>query len=152
MTATSASSGTADPPRPEAPVPSPVPPGPDPRPRVVRDTDGPAGAAVVRGTRCTACAHPSLEPVDRCPACHGPSRYTTFAGRGSVFSSTVLRIPVGEIDPPTTLVYVDLDDGPRVLGHAPGDRVVPPGTRVRLTGLTAHGDPSFVRDRDGADG
>lgn len=125
--------GTAARPQPDLPE------GPDPRPRVDDGADGP----VVRGTRCAACGHPSLDPVARCPVCRGPSQDATFAGRGTVFSSTVLRIPVGGHEPPTALVYVDLDDGPRVLGHAPGDRVVPPGTRVRLTGVTAQGDPLF---------
>lgn len=120
--------------------PSGVPAGPDPRPRV---GDGPGGPAVL-GTRCTACGYPSLEPVERCPVCRATSREEAFAGRGTVFSSTVLRIPVGGLVPPTTLLYVDLDDGPRVLGHAHVDRVVPPGTRVTLTGLTAHGDPAFA--------
>lgn len=116
-----------------------VPAGPDPRPRVRVGAEGPA----VVGTRCRAAAHPSLEPVDRCPACGADSRETVFARTGTVFSSTVLRIPVGDLDPPVTLLYVDLDDGPRVLGHGSSPEVVPPGTRVELSALTDRGDLWF---------
>jgi uncharacterized OB-fold protein len=126
MSATLTSSGT-------------VPGGPDPRPRVV---DGPDGRGVA-GTRCVAGGHPSLEPVQRCPLCGAESRPTVFARTGTVFSSTVLRIPVGDLQPPLALLYVDLDDGPRVLGHGTGSTVVPPGTRVELSGTTDRGDLRF---------
>lgn len=66
-----------------------------------------------------------------------------FGPDGTVFSSTILHIPVPGREPPYGLAYVDLDDGPRLLAHL-GDAVteaLPPGTRVRLTGLTDHGDP-----------
>ena len=114
--------------------------GPDPRPRV-REAPGPA----VLGVRCVACGHPTVEPVERCPVCRGATRDTAFAGTGTVFSGTVLRIPVGDREPPISLAYVDLDDGPRVLGHgADPARLLGPGTRVRLTGRTAQGDPRFA--------
>lgn len=108
--------------------------GYDPRPRV-------EGASVV-GTRCTACAHPSLDDVDRCPVCGGPTRTVAFARTGTVFSGTVLRIPVGPYEPPTSLAYVDLDDGPRVLAHGrDAERALRPGERVTVCGTTAAGDP-----------
>lgn len=116
-----------------------VPSGPDPRPRVVDGPDGPA----VAGTRCLAGAHPSLDPVERCPVCGAASRTTVFARTGTVFSSTVLRIPVGDLEPPLALLYVDLDDGPRVLGHTGGEALVAPGTRVELRGVTGRGDLRF---------
>jgi uncharacterized protein len=114
----------------------------DPRPRVV---DGP-GPAVV-GTRCSACRHPTLEEVERCPVCGGPTAPARFARTGTVFSGTVLRIPVGDRQPPISLAYVDLDDGPRVLGHGRDpERVLRPAERVTLVGTTAAGDPCFAPD------
>ncbi|MCD2195343.1 OB-fold domain-containing protein [Actinomycetospora endophytica] len=136
MTATT-SPTTDEKPRRDAP-----PEGYDPRPRV---TDGIEPAVV--GTRCTACAHPTLEDVERCPVCGGPTRPTTFARTGTVFSGTVLRIPVGDRQPPISLAYIDLDDGPRVLGHGQDpERVLRPHERVTLVGETDEGDPAFAAD------
>ena len=53
-----------------------------------------------------------------------------FGPDGTVWSATVVRIPVPGRMPPYALAYVDLDDGPRVLAHA--DDAVPIGARVRL--------------------
>ncbi|MCY4271688.1 MAG: OB-fold domain-containing protein, partial [bacterium] len=62
--------------------------------------------------------------------------------RGTVFSSTVLRIPVPERTPPFALAYVDVDDGPRILAHVDGAGEGPaPGSRVALSGWTELGDP-----------
>lgn len=109
----------------------------DPRPRVT----GTPGPAVV-GTRCTACSHPALDDLARCPLCGSPTAAASFAVTGTVFSGTVLRIPVGDRTPPTSLAYVDLDDGPRVLVHGrePG-RALRPGERVTVCGTTSGGDP-----------
>lgn len=66
----------------------------------------------------------------------------TFGPRGTVFSSTVLRIPVPGRTPPFTLAYVDVDDGPRILAHVVGpDEALVPGSRVALSGWNGHGDP-----------
>jgi uncharacterized OB-fold protein len=68
-----------------------------------------------------------------------------FGPAGTVFSGTVVRIPVADRPPPFSLVYVDLDDGPRLLGHAAeAERVHSPGSRVMLTGRTERGDPEFA--------
>ncbi|NMO88266.1 Zn-ribbon domain-containing OB-fold protein [Actinomycetospora sp. TBRC 11914] len=120
----------------------------DPRPRL--RTDPPA----IEGVRCAACVHPSLEPVTRCPVCGGEVAPTTFASTGTVFSGTVLRIPVGDRTPPISLAYVDLDDGPRVLGHGNDpEQALRPGQRAVLVGRTAEGDPCFAgeeTERSGA--
>jgi len=43
--------------------------------------------------------------------------------------------------PPAVMAYVDLDDGPRVLCHiGSGTERLPIGSRVRVVGVTAHGD------------
>ena len=66
----------------------------------------------------------------------------TFGPGGTVFSSTVLRIPVPGRTPPFTLAYVDVDDGPRILAHVGGlDEALVPESRVALSGWTELGDP-----------
>ncbi len=66
----------------------------------------------------------------------------TFGPKGTVFSSTVLRIPVPGRTPPFTLAYVDVDDGPRILAHVDGaDEALVPGSQATLAGWTEHGDP-----------
>ena len=66
-----------------------------------------------------------------------------FGPGGTVWSSTVVRIPVAGREPPVALAYVDLDDGPRVLVHAPLAPDAPAvGSRVVLVAPTAAGDPA----------
>ncbi|MCW2697454.1 MAG: hypothetical protein JWR62_2539 [Modestobacter sp.] len=113
-----------------------VPAGTDPRPRVVVRGDD----AVVAGVRCTECGHPVAFVRPRCPACRGPVEPAEFGPAGTAWSSTVVRIPVPGREPPYALAYLDLDDGPRVLAHLPGDRAVPVGTRLRLTAPDEAGD------------
>lgn len=112
----------------------------DPRPRVDATAD-----PVVVGSRCTACRHPVAFPRPVCPVCRGPVSEARFGPAGTVFASTVIRIPVGDRVPPYALAHVDLDDGPRILAtteHGPADVVAPPvGARVRLCGTSADGDP-----------
>lgn len=70
----------------------------------------------------------------------------TFGPNGTVFSSTVLRIPVPGRTPPFTLAYVDVDDGPRILAHVDGpDEALVPGCGVVLSGWNKHGDPVVQR-------
>lgn len=101
----------------------------DPRPR----TRTAGSAAVVVGMRCTGCGHPIAFVRPRCPACRGPVEAAEFGPEGTVWSATVVRIPVPGREPPYALAYVDLDDGPRVLAHLPGDRAADVGSRVRLS-------------------
>jgi uncharacterized OB-fold protein len=88
---------------------------------------------VVAGARCTACGHPVAFARPRCPACHGPVEPAEFGPAGTVWSATVVRIPVPGREPPYAQAYVDLDDGPRVLAHLDGTDAPDVGTRVRLT-------------------
>lgn len=114
----------------------------DPRPRVQA---GPDGLRRVAGRRCRSCAEVSAFAWPRCPACRGEVEPASFGPDGTVWSSTVVRIPVPGRTPPYGLAYVDLDDGPRVLAHVLGDAAaahepVPIGSRVRLAGVSADGD------------
>jgi uncharacterized protein len=122
----------------------------DPRPLLV----GRGAAAAVLGGRCMACGRPSTGAL-RCPACGGELADARFGPGGAVWSSTVVRIPVGERVPPYALAYVDLDGdgdgdgagaaGPRVLARADGP--LPIGSRVRLVGPTADGDLHVEAER-----
>ena len=78
----------------------------------------------------------------RCSRCLEPHvSEATFGTLGSVWSSTVVRIPVPGRTPPYALAYVDFDDGPRVLAHVHGrtERIAV-GERVQLAASTAAGD------------
>ena len=100
----------------------------DPRP-LIEGTDPPR----LIGVRCEACDHvmPTHRPA--CSACGGAVVEARFGPEGTVWSSTVVRIKVGERTPPYTLAYVDLRSGPRVLAHVGGEESAPAvGSRVRL--------------------
>ena len=111
----------------------------DPRPRILPGTDG---GARVDGRRCLVCGEPTAFPWPVCPACGGAVEPAEFGPLGTVWSATVVRIPVPGRTPPYGLAYVDLDDGPRILAHVAGaDRGVPIGARVRLLAADGDGDP-----------
>lgn len=100
------------------------------------------GGFRVDGFACTACGFRSTTRVASCPVCVAEVQERTFAPDGIVWSHTLVRLPHGERQPDYRLVYVDLDDGPRVLCHQqvtePGVRV---DSRVVISGLTEFGDP-----------
>ncbi|MBW0113785.1 Zn-ribbon domain-containing OB-fold protein [Pseudonocardia abyssalis] len=109
----------------------------DPRPVV---QTGPDGLHRVAGRLCPACGGVAAFAWPRCPACRGEVGPAEFGPDGTVWSATVVRIPVPGRTPPYVLAYVDLDDGPRVLAHLTGDAAPPIGARVRLTAPSADGD------------
>lgn len=89
-------------------------------------------ADTIEGRRCLRCAEPAAYAWPACPECGGPVEPTRFGPEGTVWSATVVRIPVADRIPPYALAYVDLDDGPRVLAHSAAPVAV--GARVRLVG------------------
>jgi uncharacterized OB-fold protein len=113
---------------------------PDPRPQVRAEQE----ARHLSGQRCTSCRHPMLWASPVCPLCAGSTEPDEFGPWGTVWSSTVVRVPVPDRKPPYVLVYVDLDDGPRVLAHLadPTGRAerAAVGTRVVLSDSTEQGD------------
>ncbi len=117
-----------------------VPPGLDPRPTTATTADG---RHVVAGGRCRRCGEAQAFRWPRCAACGGELAAEDFGPGGTVWSSTVVRIPIPGRTAPYGLAYVDLDDGPRVLAHAsgPDGGSMPIGGRVRLVGPSPDGDP-----------
>lgn len=99
----------------------------DPRPVVRGDK--------LIGARCGACGYPSAPSAPWCPACqHREQRPAEFGPGGSIWSATLVHIPVGRWKPPYAIAYVDVDDGPRVLAHLRAPLAPRAGTRVRIVG------------------
>lgn len=109
----------------------------DPRPQVVESI---SNVWQVAGWRCSDCGHPQAVAAPVCLACGGSNAQERFGPQGSVWASTVVRIPAGTRQPPYGLAYIDLDDGPRVLAHTLGDERLPVGTGVTLVAPTPEGD------------
>jgi hypothetical protein len=111
----------------------------DPRPRVSQGGDG---LRRVAGRRCSSCGAVAAFAWPRCPQCGGEVEHADFGPLGTVWSSTVVRIPVPGRTPPYALAYVDLDDGPRVLAHVagPAEEPVAIGSRIRLAPPSPDGD------------
>jgi uncharacterized OB-fold protein len=100
----------------------------------------------VLGVRCTACRYPAAQRgIPWCPVCYAAVEAERFPATGTVWSSTVVAIPVGGRRPPFGLAYLDLDDGPRVLVHLAEPEVLHGGTRARITG-TDRGDLVAARE------
>ncbi|MBN9736658.1 hypothetical protein PP1_016690 [Pseudonocardia sp. P1] len=115
----------------------------DPRPHARLDA---GGAWRLHGLRCPRCGAVSAYAWPRCPGCAGPAEPAVFGPGGTVWSSTVVRIPVPGRTPPFALAYVDLDDGPRILAHVPGPAAPPVGGRARLVAPTGSGDLAVEPD------
>ena len=109
----------------------------DSRPRISVGEDS---LPRVIGLRCAHCGAAAAFIWPRCPDCGGSAEPAEFGPDGRVWSSTVVRVPVPGRTPPYALVYVDLDDGPRVLAHTGSGDPVAIGTRVRLRGTDDAGD------------
>jgi uncharacterized protein len=98
----------------------------------------------VAGQRCADCGYPVAVAGPWCPRCQGELRAAAFGPRGTAWASTVVHVPLPGREPPWGLVYVDLDAGPRVLGHLESaQRPVAVGTRMELVGLSDGGDLVF---------
>lgn len=114
---------------------------PDPRPQVAAD------GAAIEGWCCTQCRWPLALSGPWCPRCRGALEAVTFGPQGTVWSATVLRVPLPGRPGPSMLAYVDLDDGPRVLAHvlADNDDRLHAGDRVALSGSSEEGDLTVRR-------
>lgn len=109
----------------------------DPRPRFTE-----TGLA---GSRCPACGLVAVPAVARCHACWLPADpIDDIEPTGTVWSSTIVHLPVGPYEAPFGLAYVDLDAGARVLAHTDGT-LARPDERVRLQ-PNEHGDAVAVTE------
>jgi len=106
----------------------------------VVDDDGEYG---VRGYRCPKGCAASASYVARCPRCGATTDQVVFPGHGTVWSTTVLRIPNGEFPADRTIAYVDLHEGPRVLCEMQETPVI--GQAARISGVGIAGTPVAVR-------
>jgi uncharacterized OB-fold protein len=113
---------------------------PDPRPQV-REEDG---AFVLVAAACGECGYVVAGEVPACPLCGGVMRPAAAGPRGRVWAATVVRIPVPGRAPPYGLAYVDLENGPRVLAHTPGEQPLAVGLEVELAAPGAAGDLEVV--------
>jgi len=90
-------------------------------------------AGELRYQRCSACGRVQFYPRAFCAGCGGAPRWELSAGRGSVYTLTlVARAPTAEFATlaPYEIVLVDLDEGFRIMAHAePGLAI---GARVRI--------------------
>ena len=112
----------------------------DPRPEFVKED----GKYLLVGGRCRSCGLASAYVPPICPCGKaGQVEPCEFGPAGTVFSSTVLHIPLPERPTPTCLAYVDVHDGPRILAHVHLGMELPPlpGDQVFLGGKNSLGDP-----------
>ncbi len=93
----------------------------------------------VRGYRCPKGCVASASYVARCPVCGSDTVEAGFAGTGTVWSATTLRIPNGDFPADRVIAYVDLQDGPRVLCEAAELPTI--GGPARITALGLAGTP-----------
>jgi uncharacterized OB-fold protein len=86
--------------------------------------------------RCDHCGYVRWPAAPRCPECLGlESSWCDLEPRGTVWSHVVYHRafhPAFENDVPYCLAYVELDDGPRLVGrlHVPAGRAPSVGARV----------------------
>jgi uncharacterized OB-fold protein len=112
----------------------------DPRPPVEVSGD----VVTLLASSCASCGYVAAGEVPACPACGAEVSRASCGPRGSVWASTVVRIPVPGREPPYGLAYVDIEDGPRILAHTPGDAALPVGSSVELGPLSEAGDLTVV--------
>ncbi|WP_062214517.1 Zn-ribbon domain-containing OB-fold protein [Streptomyces sp. NBRC 109706] len=120
----------------------------------VSGTDHPAdwqrrdGGWWLVASRCDGCANHAYPAADHCHRCgaEGPLPRVPIPARGRVYTHTRVHTAPAGFPTPYTLAYVDLDDGPRVLGRLAEEPPTPAiGDQVlavpRVIGHTAQGEP-----------
>lgn len=96
--------------------------------------------------RCSACG--AVQAVTRpfCARCGGSVEWETSKGRGAVAAVTVLhRAPTPEYRArtPYAIALVDLEEGPRVMGHAALDLAVGDTVQARFQDIDGRALPIF---------
>jgi uncharacterized protein len=99
----------------------------------------------LRLQRCAPCGERRFPPAPVCPMCLSADyEWAPASGNGTVLAWTVLhRQYFDELAVPYTVVAVETDDGPILVGDYvnEGDREVGVGDRVRITYEDVAGDP-----------
>jgi len=102
--------------------------------------------SVIRYQACTACGAAQTLARYACRSCGSTElQWRTARGAGRVYSvTTVARAPSDEFRPlaPYALAIVELDEGPRLMGHATLDARI--GDRV-IAGFFDFGERRLVR-------
>ncbi|WP_406288045.1 Zn-ribbon domain-containing OB-fold protein [Embleya sp. NBC_00896] len=115
----------------------------------------PAEPGELRYQRCGACDAANFTPTETCRGCSSRAlHWAASAGRGSVYSWTVVRRPAArEFGGAYAVAIVDLDEGYRMLTNLvevePAD--IHSGMRVRVDLRPTGGEPVlplFTPDRD----
>ena len=100
----------------------------------------------IRYQACAACGAAQTLARYACRACGSTElQWRTAKGAGRVYSvTTVARAPSDEFRPlaPYALAIVELDEGPRLMGHAPLDARI--GERV-IAGFFDFGERRLIR-------
>lgn len=66
--------------------------------------------------RCTRCGRHQFYPRPFCVACDAPVEWVTASGRGTVYSRTIVRMPVRpDLEPPYAVGIIQLEEGPRIV-------------------------------------
>jgi uncharacterized OB-fold protein len=110
-------------------------PLPDPTPVSQPFWDG-CARRELRYQRCQACGHAEFDPALACRACGGGLEWRVSAGRGEVYSHTVVWRPqTPAFTVPYAVVIVTFDEGFQLLTNLIGTTVdqVRTGLRVRVT-------------------
>lgn len=93
----------------------------------------PTSLATIPTIACTQCRFRSATPVASCPLCSGSTELRSVEAIGTVWSHTLVHLPHGTRTHGYRLVYVDLDDGPRMLCQkAAEESPVKAGDRVLI--------------------
>lgn len=89
--------------------------------------------SAIRFQKCASCAHQWALARAGCPSCGGRELLVQeSAGRGRVYSVTIQhRAPHKDFPeaPPWRIALIDLDEGPRIMGHLEDDGRI--GARVQ---------------------
>ncbi|UKA52111.1 OB-fold domain-containing protein [Arthrobacter sp. FW305-123] len=85
-------------------------------------------------TACSECKFRSATPAAACPLCGAAAEQRSTQAIGTVWSHTLVHLPHGTNTNGYRLVYVDLDDGPRILCQQAADAAsVKVDDRVRIS-------------------
>ena len=105
------------------------------------------------GYRCAACDGLFMPPRVYCPECGDDKRLkVSFAGRGTVRAWTAIHVgPTRyEHEVPYTVVLVELEEGPRVMGRLESDEKASIGEKLELGRVDEERGPVFrVADAGG---